>query len=188
VWAQLSTWRVQDGQLPELSVGDIWSTRFEVILDGAEEVDASTPLGIRMIGDPLTAGGSVYEIVGRIGSDVVAGATLDAGQIVVAPTSYPTWPDGTVLKLQSEFYGSEALESEPPDPLIRPWRVSRLFTRWARAVSDGDPNSWRPDRTDVRFHAIDRMRMWEDDDTVGPSPFEDGPRLSDYLLEIDPAP
>ena len=185
VWAQLSTWRVQDGQFPELGVGDIWKTRFEVILDDAEEVLSATPVGIRMIGDPLTPIGPRYEIVGRVHRDEVVGTSLDAREIVVAPTAYSTWPEGTVLRTRSEFYGSEALDNEPPDPLIRSWRVRELFIRYARAVPDRDPNSWRRDLTDVRFLAVERMRMWDDDDHTGKNPFNDGARLPDYLLEID---
>ena len=111
---------------------------------------------------------------------------MDAGDLVVAPTGYSTWPEGTVLRIQSELYGSEALESEPPDPLIRGWRVRQLFIRYAKGVPDGDPNSWRKDWTDVRFRAVDRMSIWDDDHPTGKSPFGDGPRLPDYLLEIDP--
>jgi hypothetical protein len=186
MWAQLSTWRVQDGQFPELAVGGTWNTRLEVTLDGAEEVTGPTPLGARLIGDPLTPAGPRYEIVGRVHRDGVVGTSLDAGEVVVAPTTYSTWREGTVLRTQSEFYGSEALISEPPDPLIRGWRVRQLFIRYVKAVPDGDPNSWRRDWTDVRFRAVDRMSMWEDDDGSGKSPFNDGARLPDYLLEIDP--
>jgi hypothetical protein len=186
VWAQLSPWRVQDGQFPELGVGDIWNTRFEVILDGAEEVVRWTPVGISLIGDPLTSVGPRYEIVGRVSRDEVVGMSLDAGEIVLAPTPYSTWPAGTVLRFQSELCGSEALESEPSDPLIRGWRVRTLFIRYTKSVPDLDPNSWRPDWTDVRFREVDRMRRWDDDDPTGESPFDDGPRIPDYLLEIDP--
>lgn len=185
MWAQLSTWRVQDGQFPELAVGDIWNTRFEVFLDSVEEVASSTPLGIAMIGDPLTPVGPLYEIVGRVLEDEV-GISLDAGDLDVAPTPYSTWPAGTVLRIRSELCGSEALDNEPPDPLIRGWRIRQLFIRYAKAVPDGDPNSWRPDWTDVRFRAVDRMRRSDDDPRIGNVPFNDGPRFPDYLIEIDP--
>jgi hypothetical protein len=190
VWAQLSIWRVQDGQLEELAVGDTWKTRFEVILDGAEDVAPSIPLGIRLVRDPLTDLGPRYEIVGRVLEDEVAGTYLDAGEVVVAPSSPSTWPIDTVLRFQSELYGSESWVSEPPDPLIRSWRVRRLLIRYTRAVPNGEPRSWRPDPTDVRFREIERMRMWEDaTGPIGPgkmSPFDDGPRSSDYLLEVEP--
>src|SRR5579863_8238230 len=123
---------------------------------------------------------------GRVVEDDAAGTSLDAGDLVVAPTAYSTWPAGTVLRIQSELRGSEALESEPPDPLIRGWRVRQLFIRYTKAVPDGDPNSWRPDWTDVRFREVDRMKMWDDDPPTRKTPFDDGPRIPDYLLEIDP--
>jgi hypothetical protein len=190
VWAQLSIWRVQDGQLEELAVGNTWNTRLEVILDGSAEVAPSTPLGLRLVSDPLTDSGPRYEIVGRVLEDDVVGMYLDVGEIVVAPSSYAEWPADTVLRFQSELSGSEALISEPPDPLIRNWRVRRLVIRYKRAVPTGEPRSWRPDPTDVRFREVDRMRMWEDaTGPIGPgkmSPLDDGPRMSDYLLEIDP--
>jgi hypothetical protein len=187
VWAQLSIWRVQDGQLEELAVGDTWNTRLEVFLDEAEEVESSTPLGLRLLGDPLTDSGPRYEIVGRVAEDGVR--HLDVGEIVVAPSSYSTWPLDTVLRFQSELSGSEAWESDLPDPLIRSWRVRRLFIRFKRAVPTGEPRSWRPDHTGVRFREIDRMRMWEDaTGPIGPgkmSPLDEGRRMSDYLLEVD---
>src|ERR1700722_4227038 len=96
MWAHLSIWPVQDGQFPELAVDDIWNTRLEVILDGAEEVASSTPVGVRMIGDPLTPVGPRYEIGGRVRRDEVVGTSFDAGELVVAPTAYSTWPEGTV--------------------------------------------------------------------------------------------
>ena len=185
MWAQLSTWHVEDGQFPELAVGDIWNTRFEVFLDGRKGVASSTPLGIAMIGDPLTPVGPLYEIVGRVLEDEIS-TSLDAGELVVAPSAYSTWPPGTVLRIQSELCGSKALESEPPGPLIRSWHVRQLFIRYAKAVPDGDANSWRPDHADVRFRAIDRMTIWDDDPPSGMNPFNDGPRIPDYLLEIDP--
>jgi len=160
MWVQLSTWRVQDGQFPELAVGDTWDTRLEVVLDGAEQVPDALPLGIRLVGKPLTPAGPLYEIVGRVCEDDVVGLYLDAAEIVVAPTSYSTWPRDTVLRLQAELLGSENLFSEPPDPLIRSWRVRRLVIRYARAVPAGEQESWRSDSTDVRFREVDRMRMW----------------------------
>lgn len=190
MWAQLSIWRVQDGRLPELAIGDTWDTRFEVILDGAEEVVSSTPLGIRVVADPLTPAGPTYEIVARMLPDDVIGHYLDAAEIVVAPSSYSTWPPDTVLRFRSELLGSESLFSEPPDPLIRSWRVRRLVIRYTKAIPDGYPRSWHPEPTDVRFREVDRMRMWEDaTGPIGPgkmSPLDDGPRMSDYLLEVDP--
>jgi hypothetical protein len=189
VWAQLSIWRVQDGQWDELAVGDTWKTRFEVILDGAEDVAPSIPLGIRLVRDPLTDLGPRYEIVGRVLEDEAAGMYLDAGEVVVAPSSLSTWPINTVLRFQSELYGSESWVSEPPDPLIRSWRIRRFLIRYMRAVPDGEQRSWRSDPTDVRFREIERMRMWEDaTGPIGPgkmSPVDDGLRSSDYLLEIE---
>jgi len=190
MWAQLSTWRVQDGQFPELKVGDKWDTRLEVVLDGAEEVVNTSSLGIRLVGDPLTPAGPLYEVVGRVCEDDIIGLYLDAAEIVVAPTSSSTWPLDTILRFQAELFGSQCLFSEPPDPLIRSWRVRRLVIRYMRAVPDGDPKSWRSDPRDVRFREVDRMRMWAD--ATGPvgsgkmDPFDDGPRTSDYLLEVDP--
>jgi hypothetical protein len=189
VWAQLSIWRVQDGQLDELAVGDTWNTRLEVNLDEEEQVDPSTPLGLGLVGDPLTDSGPRYECVARVLRDDVFGTFLDVGNIVVAPSSLSEWPVDTVLRFQSELSGSEAWFSEPPDPLIRSWRVSRLFIRYKRAVPTGEPRSWRPGPTDVLFREVDRMSMWEDaTGPIGPgrmSPVDDGPRMSDYLLEID---
>jgi hypothetical protein len=181
MWAQLSTWRIQDGQFPELAVGDTWNTRLEVELDGAEEAPDTTPLGLRLVGEPLTPTGPLYEIVGRVYEDDVFGHYLDAAEIVVAPTSYSTWPRDTVLRLQAELMGSECLFSDPPDPLVRSWSVRRLFIRYTRSVPDSDPNSWCRDPTDVRFRAVDRMKMWDD----GRNPFPDGRREADYILEIE---
>jgi hypothetical protein len=174
--------------LEELAVGDTWNTRLEVILDEAEEVELSTPPRLRLLGDPLTDLGPRYEIVGRVAEHGVR--YLEVGEIVVAPSSYCKWPRDTVLRIKSELSGSEAWESEPPDPLIRSWRVRRLFIRFKRAVPTGEPRSWRPDPTGVRFREIDRMRMWDDaTGPIGPGkmrPLDDGRRMSDYLLEVDP--
>ena len=185
MWAELEMWRVQDGQFPELAVGDTWATRLEVILDHPEEVASSTELGIRLVHDPLTPPGPRYEIVARVDVDATHGAFLDAGELVVALDGQTDWPSGTTLRFTSGLIGSEALFSDPPDPILRRWRVLRLFVTSTRLVPDGDPNSWRPDRSDVRFEEVDRMRAWEKEGT--PFFLTQEWRQAAYLLEIVPA-
>lgn len=190
MWAQLEIWRVQDGQFPELAVGGVWETRLEVGTDDVEEVPPETPLGIELVEGPLSSPGPRYELVGQVGKDSVIGTFLDVGEFPVAPLSLSNWQVGTFLRLRSSLWGSQCLFSEPPDPLIRSWRVCQLFIRFARAVPDSEPRSWRSDLSDVKFRSIERMRMW--DDATGPigpgpmSPLDDGPRSSDYLLEVEP--
>jgi hypothetical protein len=183
VWASLESWRVQDGQFRELAVGDTWDTRLEVNLDDAEEVAPWTVLGLHLVGDPLSPSGPQYEIVACVQGDDVIGMYVASGEVVLAPASY--WPDppplGTIIRFHSDLAGSESLESDPPDPLIRTWTVRRLIARYTRLVPDRDPNSWVTEKSDVRFREIERMQMWTDEN----NPFEDGRRLADYLLEID---
>jgi hypothetical protein len=58
-----------------------------------------------------------------------------------------------------------------------------LFIRQRTAVSDGAPNSYRPDPDTALFRQIERIQMWEtarDLDT----PFNPVKIISDYLLEL----
>jgi hypothetical protein len=107
--------------------------------------------------------GARYEIVGRVLEDEVAGTYLDVGETVAAPAAYTTWPKGTIIRFRSGLHGCEALSSEPPDPWVTSWYVRGLFVRYVRSVPDVDPNSYRPDWTDVRFREIEQMRMWSDE-------------------------
>jgi len=129
MWAALEVWRVQDGQLPELAVGDTWCTRFEVVLRDAEELASSTTLGMRLVEDPLTPTGPRYDFVARVTEDEASGHLLDAGEILVAPLTTATLHQGAVIHFRGELWGTERLYREPPDPLIRDWRVRQLFVR-----------------------------------------------------------
>lgn len=181
MWTELGIWRVQDGQFPELAVGDVWEARLEVETGDAEEAATKTAPGIELIDGPLTAPGPRYELVGRVEEDSLIGTFLDVGTFPVAPLGLTNWQPGAYIRLRSELYGSECLFSEPPDPLIRPWRVRQLAIRYARALPDIDPDSWRPSRSDVRFRAIERMSMWADSS----NPFADAPRIADYVIEVE---
>lgn len=185
MWAELEMWRVQDGQFPELAVGDIWSTRLEVVLDHPEEIASSTDVGIRLIRDPLTPPGPRYEIVARVGGDADHGTFLDAGEIVITPNANIDWPEGTMLRFDSGLHGSESLCNDPPDPTVRRWQVLRLFVTYTRLVPDDEPNSWRSDSSDVRFEEVDRMHVWTREGT--PFFLTQERRLAGYLLEIVPA-
>lgn len=180
MWVQHAIWIVQDDGV-EVGVGDRWETRIEVSLSDAQTVADSAPSGIDLISEPLSVQGPRYSIVGRVlEEDEHHGTRLDVGDLLVAPTSYQTWPVGTVLSFQSELYAQPSMTTEPPDPLIRSWMVRQLFVRWWKAVPDDEPNSYRPDFASVRFRPIDRMRMWED----GRNPEGAGRVISGYLLDL----
>ncbi len=181
MWVQNSIWIVQDGGV-EVGVGDLWDTRIEVSLADAREVPNSTPLGLDLVGEPLSVEGPRYSIVARVlDEDDNHGTRLDVGSLVVGPVSYETWSVGAVLSLQSRLYAQPSLTLEPPDPLIRSYTVRQLFVRQWTAVPDDEPNSWRPNLASVQFRPIDRMRMWEDEERF---PGQRLRTISDYLLEV----
>jgi hypothetical protein len=173
-------WIVQDDGV-EVGVGDRWDTRIEVSLADARTVSDPVPVGLELIGQPLSVGGPRYRMVGRVlEDDEHHGARLDVGALVVAPTSYEARPAGTLLTLQSELYAQPSRMNAPPDPLIRRWTVRQIFVRWWNAVPDDRPRSYRPDPVSVRFRPIDRMRRWED----GNNPDGTDRVIADYLLDL----
>jgi hypothetical protein len=179
MWVQHSTWIVQDEGL-ELAVGDTWSTRLEVSLADAVEVEDSAPTGITLADPAMTVGGPTYDIVARMLGDQLARRYLQAGTYTMAPLGVSNWPIYTVMKFSSEIHARPCWISEPPDPLSQSWEVRQIFIRQWDAVPDDRPNSFRADRSSVRFRAIERMRMWEDE-----KPFDgEGRTLSDYVLEV----
>jgi len=180
MWVQHSTWIVQDGGL-ELVVGDTWDTRLEVSLTGAEEVSLTTPSGLSLAHEPLSAAGPVYVGVGKLLQVEPIGKILDTGAVQVAPAAFTTWEAGTTLRFRSQLLAQPCLFSDPPDPLIRRWTVRQIVIRQWTSVADGLPNSYRIDPSTVRFRSIEGMRMWEDE--LDPTT---GQRVaSDYLINLD---
>src|SRR5664280_397817 len=179
MWVQHSTWIVQDDGL-ELAIGDSWNTRLEVSLEDAEEVSTSTPFGLTLAGEPLTTEGPVYVGVAKLQEVEPNGKILDTGTLQVAPTAFTPWAVGTTLKFRSALYAQPCLFSDPPDPLIRGWAVRQILVRQWNSVPDKDPDSYRIDRSTVRFRSIERMQKWEDE--LDPTT---GRRVaSDYLLKL----
>lgn len=180
MWVQHSIWIVQDDGL-EVGVGDSWDTRVEVSLGDAEEVPSSTPLGLSLANEPLTPEGPVYVGVGEMLQVDPIGHFLNTGPVRVAPTTFTSWGVGATVRFRSLLYARPCLFSDPPDPLISRWTVRQILVRHWDSVPDVDPNSYRVDLSTVRFHSIERMRMWEDEEDPA-----SGQRLaSDYLLEVD---
>jgi hypothetical protein len=180
MWVQHSMWIVQDDGL-EVGVADSWDTRVEAWLGDAEEVPTSTPLGLSLANDPMTTDGPIYVGVGRMLQVEPIGHFLDTGSVQVAPISLSQHGVGATVRFRSLLYARPCLFSNPPDPLIKRWTVRQILVRQWESVPDVDPNSYRVDPSTVRFRAIERMRMWEDE--VDPTT---GQRVaSDYLLDLE---
>jgi hypothetical protein len=179
MWVQLATWIVGDDGL-ELGEGDRWRTVLEVSLGDAEVVDADSPLGFELVGDPLSVVGASYNILARVHSAETTGSFLDAGGVTLTPNTLVGWSAGAVLAFRSELRGGWYPFAPPPDHLIFEGEVRRLFIRQWDAVPDGASNSWRADPQTLRTHAIQRIQMWETANDL------DGPdkKISDYLLEL----
>jgi hypothetical protein len=177
MWILLATWIVGDDGL-ELGEGDRWSTVLEVSPHDAEVVSPHSPQRFELVGDPLSVAGPRYDIVARVRSDEASGSFLDAGEVYLTASVH--WPPDTVLSLKTELQGGWYPAIPPPDHLIFDGEIQRLFIRQRTAVSDGAPNSYRPDLATARFRQIERIQMWEAARDL------DGPHkiISDYLLEL----
>ncbi len=179
MWAELASWIAQDDGL-ELTVGDRWKTKLSVSLDGAKELDESAPLGFHLLHEPRSIEGPRYQISARIRQDADFGVILDAGPVLMEPSSFTGWPDGVVLGFESPLFAGPGLDLRSEHPVSREWRVRRINLRQWDAVPDIEPNSYRPDPDSVRIRQIERMQIWEDEKDPAT-----GQRVpSDYLLRL----
>jgi hypothetical protein len=179
MWVNLAMWVAQDEGM-DLSVGDTWRTKLDLDMEDRREAQPSAVLGITLTGNPLTIEGPSYEIVGRVVVHPEIGRYLDAGDLKLAPQYYFSEPIGATLKIQSELRAGPGLVDYPSDPTMRIWEIKHIFIRQWPAVPDGEVNSFRPDRSSVRFRPTEKMQIWEDERTFDGS----GITISDYLLEI----
>jgi hypothetical protein len=179
VWIQLSNWIAGDDGL-DLGVGDPWSTVLDAYSEGAEVVDSSTPLGLDLADELPFSAGPTYDIVGRTFEDESAGTCLDTGSAILTPHGYHDWPLGIVLKMRSELRGGWYPTIPPPDVLLYSGTIRQVLVRWWKAVSTGEPHSYRADPDTVQFRPIDRMNSFYD----GKSPDSDARVISDYLVEL----
>jgi len=179
MWVELATWIAQDDRL-ELTVGDHWTTKLSVSLDRAEEVEASAPLGIHLLAEPPSLDGPRYEVTVRVKRDPDFGVILDAGSLLLDSSSFTTWPDAVVLRLESPLLAGPGLDLRSDHPAWREWRVRQIHLRQWDLVPDSEPNSYRPDPNSVRIRPIERMQIWQDEkDPVTAERIH-----SDYILRL----
>ncbi len=128
MWVELANWIAQDDGL-ELTVGDRWKTKLSVSLNGAKQMDDPTPLGFHLLHEPCSIEGPQYQVTARIRQDADFGVILDAGPVLMEPSSFTTWPDGTVLRVESPLFAGPGLDLRSEPPVLREWRVRQIHLR-----------------------------------------------------------
>jgi hypothetical protein len=96
------------------------------------------------------------------------------------PLALSTWPNGTLLTVESGLFAGRQLDLRPEHPAWRKWRVGEMHLRQWDSVPDVDWNSFRVAPSSLRIRQIQRTHIWEDEKDA-----TTGARVAtDYLLKL----
>lgn len=196
MWTYLPNWIIQDGEIPELTVGDqVRDVGIRLYYDHIS-TGPGLEIGEAAVASPTSLERYRYTVTGVItratgGEFVYTVLNSEAGYLFLEPTSLPSRkpptdlshaeqiPTGTLVRVSgtAEVMAYYEVEGYVP-PLVADRTVRALAVERRTLVPDtGKPHTFSSGEV-TSVESIDRMRRWDDDPSSGSEHVT-------YLLRLD---